>query len=80
MDTATGFQVKRKYGESQIFVDGVRVGEAFKYTRGSGFGLRLYGIYWRDGMPNRKGGQSTAAFKRLREAIQAARTHLEAQK
>jgi len=49
---------------------GTKVGEAWRGLGSSKqFGLRLDGVYWHKGQPNRSGGSPTIARGRLRDCI-----------
>lgn len=60
---------KRGGGGRRIFWDNKPVGEAFKFTHGRGYGLRLDGVYWRRGAISLRGGGSTIALPLMRDAI-----------
>ena len=62
---------RRRSGSTSVFADGAKVGEVFKFTGQAGYGLRLYGIYWRNGVPNRKGGATVGEFRLMRDAVNA---------
>lgn len=48
---------------------GKKVGEAWRFQGKSKFGLRLPGVYWVKGQPNRGGGSGATSCKLLRDCI-----------
>lgn len=77
MNATELFTTKRTGSNTRIFWDGQQVGEAFKFTQATGYGLRLHGVYWRKGEPSTCGGSSTSGHKLKRDAIARAKSYLE---
>jgi hypothetical protein len=50
-----------------VRVDGMKVGEAWRWPRSVGFGLRITGTYWRADKPSRTGGCTTTSVRLLRD-------------
>lgn len=51
---------------------GKKVGEAWRFQGKGNFGLRLHGVYWSKGQPNRSGGSGATSCKLLRDCISLA--------
>lgn len=59
----------RGRNNNYLLMDGDRqVGEVWKMRGEPGFGMKLYGIYWRKGKPNTVGGNTAIGVRRLMDA------------
>ena len=50
-----------------IHNDGVKIVVAYKFTKESGFGVELQGVFWRFGSPNKTGGSTNVDVPRLKD-------------
>ena len=64
--------VTTKRGRNRNYLlmnNGKRVGEVWKMQGKPGFGVKLHGIYWRNGEPNTSGGSTATSVRRLMDAV-----------
>ncbi len=60
---------KRGCNRNYLLMDGDKqVGEVWKMQGKPGFGVKLHGIYWRNGEPNTRGGNTATGVRRLMDA------------
>lgn len=56
-------------GRVFIYRNGEKIGEIWKFTKSSGFGLSLTGIYFRNSIPNKHwGNPAKGGYKRQMDA------------
>lgn len=72
-ETSMATITTKRYGtQMRILANGEHVGDAFKFTKSKGYGLRLKSVYWVKGQPNTRGGFTVEGFPRMKDAIKKA--------
>ncbi len=62
--------LKRGKNGNYLLMDGDKqVGEAWKIKGKLGFGVRLYGFYWKNNEPCTRGGLGATRIPRLKDAV-----------